>query len=92
MPYVTVIAEFPNITLAARETICACLEIDKWKQVSELSKGKSMVWYAYFRSAVTENIAIQIAINDFETYSQVYCKPRLLIQYGLNKPTIHVCQ
>ncbi len=45
--------------------------------------------YAYFAVGVSESGAISAAKTHFDTCSEPYCKPKLVIHFGENRPTFH---
>jgi len=87
--YILVTADFPDVTSAGRNKIYECLNIEKWKKVTEHDRDISTVWYASFNDNVSEQEAIEITKSDFDNCSKNYCKPKLVIQWGPNKPTFH---
>lgn len=87
--YVLVTADFPDVTSEQRTRIYKCLEEEKWKKVIEFGRDISTVWWASFEDTVAESSAIKITINDFEKCSKRFCKPKLVIHWGPNKPTFH---
>ena len=89
MSYVLVTADFPAITSDQRDKIYKCLEERKWHKVREFGRDISTVWWASFKEDVSEVDAIKITINDFENCSKPYCKSKLVIHWGPNKPTFH---
>lgn len=89
MAYVLVSADFPGVTTDQRDKIYKCLEEKHWKKVKELGRDISTVWYGFFEEGGSEVGATQTAINDFENCSKPYCKPKLVIHWGPNKPTFH---
>jgi hypothetical protein len=89
MSYVLVSADFPDVTTTQRDTIYKCLDDKKWIKVRELGRDISTTWYASFEGSVTEIVAIEITISDFVNCSKPYCKPKLVIHWGPNKPTFY---
>jgi hypothetical protein len=80
-------ADFPGVSSDQREKIYECLKGESWKKVMELGRDISTTWYASFKNEVSEASAISITISDFEKCSKTYCKPKLVIHWGPNKPT-----
>ena len=89
MSFVLVTADFPDVTSTQRQSIYYCLDENKWKKVTELGRDVSTVWYAEFSSEVSESSAIRISIDEFEKCSKPYCRPKLVLHWGPNKPTFH---
>ena len=89
MSYVLVSADFPGVSSDQRGKIYECLEKEKWIKVKEFGRDVSTVWYASFKDNVTEENSIHVTIKDFENCSKPYCKPKLVIHWGPNKPTFH---
>jgi len=89
MSYVLVTADFPGVTTEQRDRIYKCLEEKMWHKVKEFGRDISTVWWASFKESVSEEGAIRTTISDFENCSKPYCKPKLVIHWGPNKPTFH---
>ena len=89
MAYVLVTADFPGVKSDEREKIYRCLREKLWYKVTELGRDISTTWYASFQSDGTEAGAIFTAKSDFENCAKPYCKPKLVIHWGPNKPTFH---
>jgi hypothetical protein len=89
MSYVLVTADFPGVSSTDRDKIYKCLEEKYWKKVTELGRDITTAWYDSFKDDVSEKGAINTTISDFENCSKPYCKPKLVIHWGPNKPTFH---
>lgn len=89
MSYVIVTADFPDVTTEQRTKIYKCLQDKKWQKITELERDISTVWYASFKAEVDEKSAINLTIDEFVNCSKQYCRVKLVIHYGPNKPTFH---
>ena len=87
--YVLVTADFPGVNSEQRNKIYECLSTEKWKKINEFGRDISTVWYASFEDKATQEGAIETAIDDFDNCAKPYCKPKLVIHWGPNKPTFH---
>ena len=88
MSYVLVTADFPRVTSDQRKIIYACLEKKNWKKIHEPGRDIDTVWEGFFETQL-ESQAIDIAIENFDSCSKPYCRPKLVIHWGPNKPTCH---
>ena len=89
MSYVLITADFPGITSEQRRTIYELLKKEKYTKVHELGRDIDTVWYASFEDTITESRCIEITINEFNACSKPYCKPKLVLQFGINKPVFN---
>lgn len=89
MSYILVTADFPGIDTEQRNAIYECLEKKHWKKVKEYGRDISTVWHGTFAAGTTEAVAITTTKTDFDNCSKPYCKPKLVIHWGPNKPTFH---
>jgi len=89
MSYVLVSADFPGITSEQRTKIYECLKVNHWIKVQESGRDISTVWYASYTDSVSEKDAIQASINYFVNCSKLYCRPKLVLHWGPNKPTFY---
>lgn len=87
MPYILVTADFPGVLSENRKKINECLNTKNIKKVHEPGRDIDTVWEAY--STSDETTAINNVIKIFEDCCKLYCKPKLVIHYGPNKPTRH---
>lgn len=89
MSFVLVTADFPGVSSDQREKIYECLVKEKWQKVKEFGRDISTVWYASFNPDVSEKTAIEISIKDFVNCSKPYCRCKLVLHWGPNKPTFY---
>lgn len=89
MSYVLVTADFPGVNAEQREKVYRCLEQKMWHKVRELGRDISTVWWASFNKEVSEEDAVRITISDFESCAGPYCPPKLVVHWGISKPTLH---
>lgn len=89
MSYVMVSADFPGVNGEQRKKIYECLKEKKWVKVTEPGRDIDTVWYAKFQDTLSEQDCIRITIKDFDDCSKPYCKPKLVIHWGPNKPTFY---
>ena len=89
MSYILVTADLPDVSTDQRKAIYKCLEEKKWNKITEFGRDVSTAWYASFGESTSEKDAIATTINEFVACSQPYCKPKLVIHWGPNKPTFH---
>lgn len=82
-------ADFPGVDSTQREAIYKCLKEKKWNKVVEFGRDITTIWYAFFVAEASESGAIAVAKSDFDKCSEPYCKPKLVIHFGENKPTFH---
>lgn len=87
MSYVIVSADFPGVTTAQRNEIYTCLKEKEWHKVTEPGRDIDTVWYASFAINSKEVDCIRTAINHFKACSSKYCKVKLAIHWGPNRPT-----
>ncbi len=89
MPYVLITADFPGVSKEDRDKINECLEMKHVNKVREPGRDIDTVWEAYFGSDTLESNAIKGIISIFEECCKGYCKPKLVLHWGQNKPTRH---
>jgi hypothetical protein len=87
MSFVLVTADFPDITNEQRTEIYEKLVLEKYVKVHEKSRDIDTVWYAKFAETITEAKCLEITINEFNECSKPYCKPKLVLHWGPNRPT-----
>ena len=89
MSYVTVSADFPSVTTEQRKKIYECIKEKGWTKVIEPGRDIDTVWYAQFTDAASEQGCINTTKADFVDCSKPYCNPKLVMQWGPNKPAFH---
>lgn len=89
MSYILITADFPEVTPAHFTQISGNLEQKYWKKVDENSCCVNTTWYRFFPNDISEETAKNTAIRNFTESSNLYCEPRLVIHFGVNKPTFH---
>jgi len=88
MGYVLITADFPDVNSTQRDQIYKCLEEKNIIKIKEFGRDISTVWQAYYPN-VDESTAIKNTITHFEACSKLYCKPKLVMEWGPNKPVYH---
>ncbi|MCX6158551.1 MAG: hypothetical protein NTY74_11300 [Ignavibacteriae bacterium] len=89
MGYVLVSADFSGVTSTQRDKIYECLEKKNWTKLTNIGRDISTSWFGNFNSSVSEQTALETSINNFVDCSKPYTKPKLVLHYGHNKPTIY---
>ena len=89
MSYVLITADFPGITSEQRKKIYENLEKEKYVKVHEVGRDIDTVWYAKFDEVVSEKRCLEIAIGEFNECSKPFCKPKLVLLWGPNRPTFN---
>ncbi len=84
--YALVSADFPEITSIQREKIYERLKNKNWEKFENVGRDITTCWYANFDSVATDSGIIQTTINEFRECSNPYCRPKLVIHIGINKP------
>lgn len=84
-----VTADFPGVTKEQRAKIYECLKEKDWKKVTEPGRDIDTVWYASFKSEVTEDGAKKTTKSEFEVCCGTYCTPKLAVHWGPNKPSFY---
>ncbi|HMQ70403.1 MAG TPA: hypothetical protein PKC58_15610 [Ignavibacteria bacterium] len=84
--YALVSADFPGVSTSQREEIYECLKENGWIKIKNVGRDITTCWFAQFESYVTYRGILKAIENDFGTCSYKYCRPRLVIQIGDNKP------
>lgn len=88
MAYVLITADFPEVTSDQLNKIYECLNRNNIIKITEFGRDISTSWIAYFTYA-SEQDAIKVTIEHFINCSNPHCKPKLVLQWGPNKPTLH---
>jgi hypothetical protein len=88
MGYVLITADFPEVSSAQRDLIYKCLEQKNIVKIREFERDISTVWQAYYPNLV-EADDIKNTISLFEACSSPFCKPKLVMEWGPNKPVYH---
>ena len=89
MSYILITADFPGVASDNHVYISSNLEQKYWRKVSEQDTCINTTWYRFFPNDISEETAKNTAIRNFIDSSNLYCAPKLVLHFGINRPTFH---